>query len=84
MFRSTLTALFLAAAAAGAALESRVHHCEGFDDVCGPWTLTIDKGNHSWMMGMNCTNNAGKQQWSEINLNECIGNNFGQLVSGDK
>ncbi|KAJ3494452.1 hypothetical protein NLG97_g4067 [Lecanicillium saksenae] len=77
---STISTLAMASAAAGASLQAR-HYCSGFDDSCGPWNLTVD-GN-SWTMGMNCTNISGGQTYSEINLDHCLGNSFGKLVSGD-
>lgn len=81
MFVSALFTLAVASTAAAAALEQR-GTCTGFDDHCGPWNMTID--GHDWHMSMYCKDSKGTDVYNKIDLNECIGNAWGQLVSGGK
>lgn len=78
---STASTLLAATVVSGATLQAR-HHCFDFDSVCGPWTLTLD--GSSWSLGIDCRNNNGANVHSKINMNECLGNAGGKLVSGGK
>ncbi|KAJ6787187.1 hypothetical protein PWT90_05575 [Aphanocladium album] len=76
---TSISTLATAAVAAAATLQER-KQCFGFDDHCGPWNMTVD--GRDYKMSMNCPNDKGEQVWSEIDLNECLGNSWGKLVSG--
>lgn len=88
MLPVTLSAFFLAAGASAAALQPRASDfvCHHFFDQCVP-NLTIDIGGDdvSYHMRARCRDASGTlQPTTEIDMNECLGNQWGKLVSGGK
>lgn len=87
MLPVAFSALCLAAGAGAAALQPRDNFvCHHFLDQCTTGHSTIDaKGDDiHFVLSTNCTSAAGKQVESFLELNDCLGNEWGTLVSGGK
>ncbi|KAJ6787188.1 hypothetical protein PWT90_05576 [Aphanocladium album] len=81
-----ISTLFLAAGATCVAIESRDEFkCRAWADHCDSQT-SVEAVNDDihWMFTAHCNDKAGKLVTSTIELNDCLGNNNGQLVTGEK
>lgn len=81
MLQSTPATALLVVYATAMTIAKR-ETCSGSDDSRGPWTLAIS--DSSWIMEMDCADGQGNQNHTTMDLNECIGNSWGKLVSGEK